>query len=89
MNSNNIIGGLKRRHIWDALILIAFITLTVTMSIKLNRLNNTINSTNQAKLTISNFEQCQSLINTLVIDEWKASGYALYVMQPKNYKKTY
>ena len=83
------IGPLKLRNIWDALIVISFISLAITLSAKLNSISKSIETSNVAELRVTDYEQLEAIIENIAVDQWKCRGYALYIMQPKNYKKTY
>lgn len=83
------INQLKPRHFWDIVIVMVSVYSMFVVSSKLDKLDGKFDKIEYAKLEVTDIDQVETIAEHLTKDEWNASGYAMYIMQPKDYKKTY
>lgn len=80
---------LSPRHPWDIVIVIVTIYSMFVISKKLDSIDEKFDKIEYSKLEVTDIEQVETIAEHLTKEEWNASGYAMYIMQPKDYKKTY
>lgn len=84
-----LINQLKPRHFWDLVIVAVTIYSLFAISKKLDAIDDKFDKIEYSKLEVTDIEQVETIAEHLTTEEWNASGYAMYIMQPKDYKKTY
>ncbi|BBI90655.1 hypothetical protein HYO65_gp263 [Tenacibaculum phage PTm1] len=83
-----ILKSLTLKSVGDFITLLIFITLTYIVILKLNTINDSIKYKNHTRLEVIDINQCETIVHDLT-NRWGANTSALYVLQPKNYKKVY